>query len=142
MAPDPSSALEPVDVQMKRIIQNLYQLVVQVHDFQGTNTEDAMKREITELLSNLLQLSRQASNVSLMVPPEIVAYVEKGRNPDIYTREFSELVQKNNQKLKGKAEAYAQFRDILAKKIMAAFPELEADARRVVQNTGGHPEGL
>ncbi|KAK7563624.1 mediator complex, subunit Med10 [Phyllosticta citricarpa] len=77
-----------------------------------------------------------------MVPPEIVAYVEKGRNPDIYTREFSELVQKNNQKLKGKAEAYAQFRDILAKKIITAFPELEADARRVVQNTGGHPERL
>ncbi|KAK8221554.1 mediator of RNA polymerase II transcription subunit 10 [Phyllosticta capitalensis] len=142
MAPDPVSTLEPIDVQMKRIIQNLYQLVVQVHDFQGTNTEDAMKREITELLANLLQLSRQASNVSLMVPPEIVAYVESGRNPDIYTREFAEVVQKKNQNLKGKSEAYAQFRDILAKKIITAFPELEADARRVVQNTGGNAEAL
>lgn len=77
-----------------------------------------------------------------MVPPEIVAYVESGRNPDIYTREFAEVVQKKNQNLKGKSEAYAQFRDILAKKIITAFPELEADARRVVQNTGGNAEAL
>ena len=41
-----SDATNKLAVQMKRIIQNLYQLVVQVHDFQGTNTEDAMKREM------------------------------------------------------------------------------------------------
>ncbi|KAF4308491.1 RNA polymerase II mediator complex subunit [Botryosphaeria dothidea] len=142
MAPDVTTKLEPVDGQIKKVIQNLFQLVVQVHDYQGTNTEDAMKREITNLLANLLQLSREAGNLSLQIPPEIISYVENGRNPDIYTREFAELVQKNNQKLKGKSDAFAQFRDILAKKIITAFPDMDEDARRVVRNTGGNPEAL
>lgn len=93
-------------------------------------------------MANLLQLSREAGNLSLQIPPEIISYVENGRNPDIYTREFAELVQKNNQKLKGKSDAFAQFRDILAKKIITAFPDMDEDARRVVRNTGGNPEAL
>ncbi|KAF4535245.1 putative mediator of rna polymerase ii transcription subunit 10 protein [Lasiodiplodia theobromae] len=142
MAPDVPAKLEPVDGQIKKVIQNLYHLVVQVHDYQGTNTEDAMKREITNLLGNLLQLSREASGLALHIPPDIISYVENGRNPDIYTREFAELVQKNNQKLKGKSEAFAQFRDILASKIITAFPEMEQDAKRIVSNTGGNPATL
>ncbi|KAL1632355.1 RNA polymerase II mediator complex subunit [Neofusicoccum ribis] len=142
MAPDGTAKLEPVDGQIKKVVQNLFQLVVQVHDYQGTNTEDAMKREITNLLQNLLQLSRESSNLTLHIPPDIISYVENGRNPDIYTREFAELVQKNNQKLKGKSEAFGQYRDILAQKIMTAFPEMGEDAKRIVRNTGGNPETL
>ncbi|KAH7049225.1 mediator complex, subunit Med10 [Macrophomina phaseolina] len=142
MAPDVSTKLEPVDGQIKKVIQNLYQLVVQVHDYQGTNTEDAMKREITNLLGNLLQLSREAGHLSLQIPPEIIGYVEDGRNPDIYTRQFAELIQKNNQKLKGKSEAFAQFRDILAQKMIVAFPDMNDDVKRIVRNTGGNPETL
>lgn len=51
-------------------------------------------------------------------------------------------MQKNNQKLKGKSEAFAQFRDILASKIITAFPEMEQDAKRIVSNTGGNPATL
>ncbi|OJD36206.1 mediator of rna polymerase ii transcription subunit 10 [Diplodia corticola] len=142
MAPNVPAKLEPVDSQIKKVVQNLFQLVVQVHDYQGTNTEDAMKREITNLLANLLQLSREASSLTLHIPPDIISYVENGRNPDIYTREFAELVQKNNQKLKGKSEAFAQFRDILASKIITAFPDMEQDAKRIVSNTGGNPATL
>ncbi|EKG17022.1 Mediator complex subunit Med10 [Macrophomina phaseolina MS6] len=142
MAPDVSTKLEPVDGQIKKVIQNLYQLVVQVHDYQGTNTEDAMKREINNLLGNLLQLSREAGHLSLQIPPEIIGYVEDGRNPDIYTRQFAELIQKNNQKLKGKSEAFAQFRDILAQKMIVAFPDMNDDVKRIVRNTGGNPETL
>ncbi|KAL0256966.1 RNA polymerase II mediator complex subunit [Diplodia seriata] len=142
MAPDVPAKLEPLDSQIKKVIQNLFQLVVQVHDYQGTNTEDAMKHEITNLLGNLLQLSREAGGLTLHIPPDIISYVENGRNPDIYTREFAELVQKNNQKLKGKSEAFAQFRDILASKIITAFPEMEQDAKRIVSNTGGNPANL
>lgn len=39
--------------------------------------------------------------------------------------------------LKGKAEAYAQFRDILAKEITSAMPEVEKEVEMVVEATGG-----
>lgn len=67
--------------------------------------------------------------------------MEDGRNPDIYTREFVELVQKGNQYLKGKAEAFASFRDVLAREMEGAMPEVAGEVRRVVEATGGGRRG-
>jgi len=74
------------------------------------------------------------------LPPEVISYVESSRNPDIYTREFVELVQKLNQQLRGRSQAYADFRDVLAREMMSALPECRNDVRRVVESTGGRVE--
>lgn len=58
--------------------------------------------------------------------------MDEGRNPDIYTREFVELVQRGNQELKGKSEAFASFRDVLGEEIRKAMPELESDVLRIL----------
>lgn len=71
------------------------------------------------------------------MPPEIIQYIEEGRNPDIYTREFVELAQARNQQLKGKSEAYKMFRDVLARDISGAVPELEGEVEAVVRATEG-----
>lgn len=83
---------------------------------------------------SLVQISQR---LPTGLPPEVIDYVEKSRNPDIYTREFVELVQKVNQKLKGRSQAYADFRDALAREIMGALPECREDIRRAVESTGG-----
>lgn len=75
------------------------------------------------------------------VPPELVEYVEHGRNPDIYTREFVELVRRGNQLMRGKLNAFGTFRDILAENITTAMPELRDDVAQVVEATGGVPSG-
>lgn len=69
------------------------------------------------------------------VPPEIIQYIEEGRNPDIYTREFVELAQEKNQLLKGKSEAYAQFREALAREIRGAIPDIAEEVDSVVKAT-------
>jgi hypothetical protein len=76
------------------------------------------------------------------VPPELLEYVENGRNPDIYTREFVELVRRGNQLMRGKTRAFADFRDILAADMAAAMPELRRDVRTVCEATGGVPPPL
>ncbi|KAK6841712.1 hypothetical protein PG995_000795 [Apiospora arundinis] len=73
------------------------------------------------------------------IPPELVQYVEKGRNPDIYTREFVELVRRQNQTMRGKQKAFGSFRDVLAGEMDKAMPELREDTARVVTATGGTP---
>ncbi|KAK7908256.1 Mediator complex- subunit Med10 [Apiospora marii] len=73
------------------------------------------------------------------IPPELVQYVEKGRNPDIYTREFVELVRRQNQTMRGKQAAFTSFRDVLAGEMDKAMPELREDTARVVAATGGTP---
>lgn len=52
-----------------------------------------------------------------------------------------ELVQRGNQDLKGKAEAFAGFRDVLAREMENAMPECKGEVRRVLRATGGKEGG-
>lgn len=63
--------------------------------------------------------------------------MQEGRNPDIYTREFVELVMKVNQMHKGKTEAFASFRDLLAREFVGAVPGMRPVVLRVVESSGG-----
>lgn len=94
----------------------------------------------SKTLSNSLRtVHRTATDPSLtlpQVPPELVQYVEGGRNPDIYTREFVELVRRGNQLVRGKMGAFETFRDVLAAEMSSAMPELKGDIDRVLEATG------
>ncbi|KIW06187.1 hypothetical protein, variant 2 [Verruconis gallopava] len=125
---------------MKEIVQNLYNLIAQTYDHAGAATVSAMDREIAQLVQRLVDLNELAPQIAVQIPDQIIVYVQEGRNPEIYTREFVEVIMKQNQKLKGKSEAFAQFRDILAREWAAAMPELKPQIRDVVHNTGGSLE--
>ncbi|KAF2875543.1 mediator of RNA polymerase II transcription subunit 10 [Massariosphaeria phaeospora] len=136
-APEIPSAIDTVEAQLKDIVQNLYNLMVQSFDHQGTSTQNAMKREIQSLVQNLVRLSATAPGVSIDIPPEVTTYVEQSRNPDIYTREFVETAQRMNQKLKGRSQAYNILQQELALDIIAAIPELKSDMVSIIKSTGG-----
>lgn len=99
-----------------------------------------LKPSRSGLIHNIISLSRTAPSVAVDIPPEVINYVEDGRNPDIFNREFVEMAQRFNQLLKGRYAAYAQMRDILAKDIMTAIPELTPDVKKIVEGTGGSIE--
>jgi mediator of RNA polymerase II transcription subunit 10 len=105
-----------------------------------TKSRDVLANEVRQLSRSLgdVHASAQRGEDTLpKVPIELIQYVENGRNPDIYTREFTELVRRTNQVMKGKREAFGRFRDVLATQIKAAMPELSADVDMVVTKTGG-----
>lgn len=90
-----------------------------------------------QLIQNLVQLSQTARRLPTRIPLDIIQYVEQTRNPDIYTREFVELVMRYNQQLKGRTAAFGNFRDILGAEMRSAIPEIADDVRQVVELTGG-----
>ncbi|KAL8727912.1 MAG: hypothetical protein Q9166_005738 [cf. Caloplaca sp. 2 TL-2023] len=130
MAP---KSIDTVDDQIKDVIQDLFQIQVATHNYAGPQTQQELVRLITQLAGSLSTLSNDASTLPTQIPPEIIAYVDDGRNPDIYTREFIELVQKSNQYLKGKSEAFTGFRDVLAEEMVKAWPEMKTDVEKVLQ---------
>lgn len=136
-----TATLDEVDERLRAIISNLYMLIVQAHDYQGKGTQQAMSDEIKQLLQNLQSLSQTAKRLPTRLPLEIIQYVENSRNPDIYTREFVELVMRYNQQQKGRSDAYAQFRDILGREMASAIPDLREDVRKVVESSGGQISG-
>lgn len=72
----------------------------------------------------------------------MLAYIDEGRNPDIYTREFVELVQKGNRYLKGKSQALEDFKDELAKQMVEEWPEMKDSVQRVLDGKGVGMEGM
>ncbi|ORY69753.1 mediator complex, subunit Med10 [Pseudomassariella vexata] len=145
MAPVPRVDHDALELQLKETIQSLYQILVQVtaYDSSGTTTSrpsrDVLANELRNLDASLQTVHRTASVPDALprIPPELIQYVENGRNPDIYTREFVELVRRNNQMMKGKQDAFASFRDVLAGEMDKAMPELREDTARVLAATGG-----
>lgn len=53
-----------------------------------------------------------------------------------------EAARKSNQIMKGKTEAFADFRDCLAAEMRRAMPELGEDVDRAVVGTGGKVKGM
>lgn len=76
------------------------------------------------------------------MPPELLEYVENGRNPDIYTREFVELVRRGNQLMRGKMQAFASFQHVLAQNMATAMPELRDDVAQILEATGSSRAAL
>ncbi|KKK23876.1 hypothetical protein AOCH_002907 [Aspergillus ochraceoroseus] len=158
--------LSTVDNDIKDVIQHLFEIQSAVHGYLGPETQQELVRKITVLtefkitsrknltlaLSTLSTHTRDQPSEntthdnpnpsdppvsSIQLPPEIIDYVDAARNPDIYTREFVELVQRGNQDLKGKKEAFASFRDVLAREMRSAMPECRGEVDRVMRVTGG-----
>jgi mediator of RNA polymerase II transcription subunit 10 len=100
--------------------------------------------DFTRSLANLSNLTADNSThpaapaiQDILVPPEVIDYVANGRNPDIYTREFVENVQRGNQVLNGKMEAFGTLAEMLARETKSAIPEMAADMDRVMAHSGG-----
>ncbi len=85
----------------------------------------------------MLALTRTARKLPTHIPVELIEYIEGARNPDVYTREFVELVMRYNQQQKGRSEGFAAFRDILAEQIMVGIPEMKADVKKIVEASNG-----
>uniref|UniRef100_A0A8H7TQ24 Mediator of RNA polymerase II transcription subunit 10 n=1 Tax=Bionectria ochroleuca TaxID=29856 RepID=A0A8H7TQ24_BIOOC len=125
MAPLGQVDHDNIERKLKDVVQELYQIMVQV------STYDAMGRSSRDVLTNEMPSTPQPRpQPAPLGAPELLAYVENGRNPDIYTREFVETVRRGNQLLKGKLHAFGSFRDVLAAEMAAAMPELRQDVDR------------
>ncbi|KAJ5748296.1 uncharacterized protein N7511_009992 [Penicillium nucicola] len=154
--------LKTVDDDLKDVIQHLFEIQSAVHGYLGPETQQELVRKIKNLTQALSTLSthtqppsnseaqqEQSQNTdpsnpplsSIQLPPEIIDYVDSARNPDIYTREFVELVQRGNQDLRGKREAFGSFRDVLAREMRSAMPECRGEVDRVVVASGGKVPG-
>jgi mediator of RNA polymerase II transcription subunit 10 len=157
------------EAQIQDIVQDLYDLMVQTNAYDNIGPNIRSRDVLTDTMyaaplflpsANLTPPSTHLSHTlgtlhtttsslspvlpdqlpHIPLPPELLEYVDSGRNPDIYTREFVENFRRTNQIAKGKLEAFGAFRDVLAKEMISAMPELKEDVKRVVKETGGTVE--
>ncbi|CAK7215587.1 RNA polymerase II mediator complex subunit [Sporothrix bragantina] len=159
MAPIGHSATAQAETAIRDTIQSLYNVMLHTsaYDAAGNHTSlDALVAEVrilSQALRDVNEVAEQDGGATSLesstvgrglpaIPRDLVQYVEAGRNPDIYTREFVELVRRTNQLRAGKRGAFAQFRDTLAGQIRSALPELSGDVDRIMGATAEtQPQG-
>lgn len=130
--------------QVRSVIESFIELGVSVYDFPGT--PEATQGMVTNLKRNVDRIFKlnQRSNdpqsllKDVKVPLEVVQYIEDGRNPDIYTREFVEAIRRSNQYQRAKMHGMKMLRDSLADKIAEQFPELKSEVDGIIKRTDGN----
>ena len=131
-------ATDTLAEHLRDIISNLYFILVQAYDFKGDDdNKQYLSSSIKSLITNLQLLTRTSRRLPTTVPIDLIQYVEDKRNPDVYKRQIVELVMQYNQLQKGRAQAFADFRDILGKEMMSAIPDMRNDVRTVLKASGG-----
>ncbi|CCH63020.1 hypothetical protein TBLA_0J00200 [Henningerozyma blattae CBS 6284] len=133
--------LTNTEQQVASIVDSFIELGVSVYDFPGT--KEAAQGMVTNLKRNVDRLLKlnQISNdpesqlQNINIPLEVVQYIEDGRNPDIYTREFVEAIRRSNQYQRAKMHGLQQLRDSLAEKIIEEFPDLDPSVQDIIKRT-------
>lgn len=133
----PSSDNLSVTVEkLQGLIENFIELGVLVHDNQGTNqSHTALIHKTNQLIGQLGELETDKSTEQYPIPIDVVSYIEDGRNPDIYTREFVELTAKSNARLKGRMKGFEKLRDVLGVKLAQEFPRLAPEIEEIKKRT-------
>ncbi|KAK5415585.1 RNA polymerase II mediator complex subunit [Exophiala xenobiotica] len=128
---------------LKDIIQSLSELQMQTHGY-VPETQNLMVDKMTDLAESLSRLQTLTSPResplnpihNVQVAPEIIDYVDDGRNPDIFTRDFVENVQRGNAVVNGKQQAFRDFTEIYAQALREGLPGTSRQVDKIMENLG------
>ncbi|KAI8053497.1 transcription factor subunit Med10 of mediator complex-domain-containing protein [Syncephalis plumigaleata] len=94
-----------LESRLGETINSLFTIGLGVYDFQ-TGTDGLLQKRVNELVTQYRDLTELGSNLQIAVPEEVVRYVEDGRNPDLFSREFAERTVAENQFAHGRMMAF------------------------------------
>lgn len=131
-----NEALIATAEKLQALIESFIELGVLVHDNQGTQqSQTALIHKTNQMVSQLSSLTANTFTEQFPIPLDVLTYIEDGRNPDIYTREFVEVTAKTNARLKGRMLGFRKLRDVLGDKLTKEFPELQESIEEINQRT-------
>ncbi|KAL6947454.1 RNA polymerase II mediator complex subunit [Hanseniaspora osmophila] len=135
--------LQLSETNLREIIEGFIELGVSVYDYPGSEESQqgmltGLKRHVEKIKSlNVSVDEPQNALHKVNIPLDVLQYIEDGRNPDVYTREFVEAIQLANNYQREKQKAMKLLRDSLADQIKNEFPDLEQEVQGIVNKTGG-----
>lgn len=133
---DENEPLQSTAAQLLALIESTIELGVLVHDNQGTHqSHAALTHRTNQIISQLSGLTNSPFTLQFPIPVDVISYIEDGRNPDIYTREFVEVTAKSNARLKGKMLGFEKLCGVLGDKLIEEFPHLEEGVKNIKERT-------
>lgn len=133
--PDNQALVETTE-QLQTLVESLIEVGVLVHDNQGTQqSHQVLVNKFNQIINQLSTLNAIDKLKEFPIPVDIISYIEDGRNPDIYTREFLEINAKSNARLKAKFQNFKKLQLVLSEKVVNEFPDLKDTVEDVNSRT-------
>ncbi|KAG4306406.1 hypothetical protein PORY_000394 [Pneumocystis oryctolagi] len=124
-----------LETRLESLIHNLHDLNLIINNLENLETNQTIFNKIKDLINDYKFLYANKDFITETIPQNVIDYIEDGLNPDVYTRQFCELVQKDNQYINGKSIAVTTFRNILAQDIKNNFPNMTNEVEKILKNT-------
>lgn len=129
-----------VQSAIKDVIDGLFVLQQHVSSFRAEHQDRLVDQveDVAKQLSALEEAITKPDNPlhNVKVAPEIIDYVDDGRNPDIFTRDFVELVQRGNAVINGKQKAFRDFSKVFATTLKQEFDGMDTEVDMIMGEAG------
>ncbi|KAK3810933.1 MAG: transcription factor subunit Med10 of mediator complex-domain-containing protein [Benniella sp.] len=113
---------QDLELKLQELIECLLELSITVYDFQAESNL-LVHQKIQELITQLGKIESFKDKLDMMVPWEVLSYIEDGKNPDLFSKSFIEAVAGENQFTNGKITALKSFEDALTQNLGSVFPD-------------------
>ncbi|KAH8356206.1 hypothetical protein KR200_006950, partial [Drosophila serrata] len=119
-----SSPMKNLQSHLELFIENVRQIELIVRDFQP-RTQVVLNQKINGMIGGLRDLNKLRAQVAdVYVPLEVCYdYIDKNKNPHLYTKDVLLKTQAKNEEVKGTVEAFQKFKSHLLFELFKTFPD-------------------
>ncbi|XP_050530480.1 mediator of RNA polymerase II transcription subunit 10 isoform X2 [Daktulosphaira vitifoliae] len=132
-----AASLEDLETQLEMFVENVRQIRIIVTDFQPQG-QTVLNQKIQNAVQGLQEINKLKSAVQdIHVPLEVFDYIDRGRNPQLYTKDCIEKALNKNEQVKGKIDALRKFKAQMLADLGHAFPNELTKYRALRSSTIG-----
>ncbi|XP_053594224.1 mediator of RNA polymerase II transcription subunit 10 isoform X3 [Microplitis demolitor] len=115
--------LKALEEHIEKLVENVRQLNIMVCDFQPQG-QTALNHKIQGLVSGLQEIDKLKSRVpDVIIPLEVFDYIDKGKNPKIYTKDVMDKAFNKNLQVGGQIDQYKKLKANLLVEATHFFPK-------------------
>eukprot|EP00191_Tetraselmis_sp_GSL018_P019928 CAMPEP_0177580178 /NCGR_PEP_ID=MMETSP0419_2-20121207/1408_1 /TAXON_ID=582737 /ORGANISM="Tetraselmis sp., Strain GSL018" /LENGTH=241 /DNA_ID=CAMNT_0019069001 /DNA_START=191 /DNA_END=912 /DNA_ORIENTATION=- len=107
-----------------RLTNSLWKIHNLELSLQSTGSAGVVGQRLNELVEDMREIDNIGEALKdLKIPVELLQYIDQGGHPELFASAAVSKGYEENQRSRGKAEAFAQLRDAVLRRAREAFPE-------------------
>eukprot|EP01094_Clydonella_sp_ATCC50884_P030381 TRINITY_DN9903_c0_g1_i1.p1 TRINITY_DN9903_c0_g1~~TRINITY_DN9903_c0_g1_i1.p1 ORF type:complete len:165 (-),score=50.20 TRINITY_DN9903_c0_g1_i1:96-590(-) len=119
--------------EIEYLLETLRQLGMTVEEFEE-GQQHTIFEKLEQVSGHYQKLSELQHTCDVVVPKDVLNFIDEGRNPDRYTRQVLKNCLKISKQTEAKLSSLNTFNDIMAEELSKAYPA-EMDAYKGMQDS-------
>lgn len=112
---------------LEQFQENARHLGIIASDF-TPRSQEPLNQKVHTMISGLQELDQQRRDFSdVLIPLELLDYLDKDKNPQLYTKDLLERTRQKNKEVNGKISIYEKFRACLVQQLCTEMPDVVID---------------